>query len=227
MLSCLVSKSFKAIQAFFTRRILIECDRIPYHFHNVPIKKILNWILVETSIFIKPIRPWGWPTHIMMEPTTHCNLKCALCPVSKGLKRPKGHMDYGLFKKVIDEIGDYLFFVYLWDWGEPFLNPETYEMISYARKKGIKVLSCTNGHPFVEDENVEKVILSGLNTLTVAVDGTSQETYERYRKGGDLDSVLQGIRKIVAKKRELEIKTPIVNLLFIVMKHNELEIPKI
>ncbi len=227
MLAGLVSKSFKVIQAFFTRSILIECDRIPYHFHNVPIKKILNWILVEASIFIKPKKPWGWPTHIMMEPTTHCNLKCALCPVSKGLKRPKGHMDYGLFKKVIDEIGDYLFFVLLWDWGEPFLNPASYEMISYARKKGIKVLSCTNGHPFVEDKNVEKVILSGLNTLTVAVDGTSQETYERYRRGGDLDSVLQGIRKIVAKKRELETKTPIVNLRFIVMKHNELEIPKI
>ena len=227
MFGSIISKSCLALKSFLTREVQIQCDRIPYYFHNVPIKKMLNWILVEASILVKPRRSWGWPTHIMMEPTTHCNLKCALCPVTKGLMRPKGHMDYGLFKKVIDEIGDYLFFVLLWDWGEPFLNPASYDMISYAREKGIKVISCTNGHPFLEDKNVEKVILSGLNTLTIAVDGASQETYERYRKGGNLDSVLRGIRKIVAKKRELGIKTPIVNLRFIVMKHNEHEIPLI
>ena len=224
VLAGLVSKSFQAILAFFTRRVLIECDRIPYHFHNVSVKKILNWIVVEVSVLFKPKRPWGWPTHIMIEPTNHCDLRCPLCPVTKGLKRSKGYMDYDLFKKVIDEIGDSLFFVLLWDWGEPFLNPGIYEMISYARKKGIKVICCTNGHSFLADENVEKVVLSGLNTLTIAVDGACQETYEQYRKGGDFDAVIRGMRKIVAKKRELKVKTPIINLRFIVMKHNEHEI---
>jgi MoaA/NifB/PqqE/SkfB family radical SAM enzyme len=53
-------------------------------------------------------------------------------------------MDPGLFRKVIDEIGDNLFILYLWNWGEPFLNPAIYEMIAYARGKGIKVVTDNN-----------------------------------------------------------------------------------
>lgn len=210
-----------------TQRILIKCDSIPYQFQNVPFKKILNWIRVEASIYMKPDKPWGSPTHLQLEPSTYCNLKCVICPVTEGLNRPTGHMDFNLYKKVIDETGDYVFLILLWDWGEPFLNPAVYEMISYARKKGIKVISSTNGHPFTNIENVDKVIHSGLDTLIVAMDGISQETYERYRQGGNLESVLQGIRNIVARKHDLNSNTPLINLRFLVMKHNEHEIPKL
>lgn len=227
MLNDMILKITKAVRALATRKIIIECDRIPYEFTNVPFKKIINWLLLEVSIFVKPDRPWGMPTHIMMEPTAHCNLRCVLCPVTEGMDRPKGHMDLDLFKKIIDETGDYLLFVLLWDWGEPFLNPSIHDMIAYAKGKGIKAVSCTNGHPFAMDENAEKVVRSGLDTLVVAMDGTTQETYERYRQGGDLESVLKGVRNIVAWKSTLNSKKPFINLRSIVMKHNEQEIIKI
>ena len=227
MLANLILKSYKALRALLRRSVIIECDLIPHKFDNVPLKKIFNWILVEASILRKPERPWGWPTHLMIEPTTYCNLKCALCPVTEGMERPRGHMDFGLFKRVIDEVGDYAFLLFLWDWGEPFLNPSIYQMISYAKQKGIKVISSTNGHLFAQAEHADKVIQSGLDTLIVAVDGISQETYERYRGGGNLESVLQGIREIVARKRTLKSATPLINFRFIVMRHNEHEIPQL
>jgi radical SAM protein with 4Fe4S-binding SPASM domain len=225
MLGELMSKSRKAIKAFVTRQVNIDCDRIPYRFDAVPFKKIMNWILVEASIFFKPERPWGWPTHLMMEPTTHCNLNCALCPVTVGLDRPAGHMDFKTFQKTIDELGDYVFILLLWDWGEPFLNPSIYEMISYAKKKGIKVISSTNGHLFGTIDQADRLIASGLDTIIFAIDGISQEAYERYRQGGNLESVLQGIRTMVERKGALHSITPRINLRFIVMKHNEHEIP--
>lgn len=113
----IILKFFKAIKALVSRTVIIECDRIPYEFHNVPMKKILNWIIVEASILLKPARPWGWPTHLQVEPTNFCNLRCALCPVSEGLNRPSGQMDFDIFKNFIDGIGDYIFIILLWDWG--------------------------------------------------------------------------------------------------------------
>ena len=220
-----ISKASKAMRALVMRKVEIECDRIPHEFHGVPITKILNWIKVEASILRKPERPWGWPTHLMIEPTNHCNLRCALCPLTSGMSRPRGHMDLSLFKRIIDETGDYVFFVLLWNWGEPFLNPSVFEMISYAKNKGIRVVSSTNGHFLAKAENADKVIRSGLDTLIVAIDGIKQETYERYRQGGDLEAVLGGIRTIEARKRDLKSRTPLVNLRFIVMKQNEHEIP--
>ena len=76
-------------------------------------------------------------------------------------------------------------------------------MISYAKQKGIKLVSSTNGHLFKKTEESEKLISSGLNSIILALNGISQETYERYRQGGSLESVLQGIRTVVARKRGL------------------------
>jgi radical SAM protein with 4Fe4S-binding SPASM domain len=223
----MISKFYKAIKALVTRQVTIECDRIPYEFKKVPFKKILNWILVEASALIKPEQPWGWPTHFQIEPTNRCNLSCALCPISGDMDRPTGHMDLTLFKKLIDETGDYIFLIILWDWGEPFVSPCIYDMISYARNKGIKVVSSTNVHVFVNEENADKLILSGIDSIIVSMDGITQETYSRYRRGGSLESALKGIRTIVARKQALNSETPLINLRFIPMRHNEHEIPKL
>ncbi|MGD9346342.1 MAG: hypothetical protein PVH84_10790, partial [Candidatus Aminicenantes bacterium] len=121
----------KALRALIGREVQIDCDGIPYVFENVPLRKLINWIRVESSLLFKPERPWGWPTHLQIEPTNLCNLQCRLCPVTEGLRRAKGHMTLDLFKRFIDETGDYVFLIILWDWGEPFLNPAVYEMIPY------------------------------------------------------------------------------------------------
>lgn len=227
MFKDLIFKLYKAIKALVTQRILIECDGITYEFRNVPLKKILNWILVETSILLKPAKPWGWPTHFQIEPTNLCNLRCTLCPVTEGMDRLSGHMDFDVFKKFIDEVGDYVFLIILWDWGEPFLNKSIYDMIKYAKKRSIKIVSSTNGHIFSTEDHAEKVVRSGLDSLIFALDGISQNTYEHYRKGGDINKILSGIKRVVATKRKLNSKKPFINLRFIVMEHNEYEIPKL
>lgn len=227
MLNVLISKIYKTIYALVTRRVTIKCDSVPYEFNNVPYKKIWNWILVEASLLAKPERPWGWPTHFQIEPSNSCNLSCALCPINEGMKRPRGHMDPELFKKLIDEAGDYIFLILLWDWGEPFVNPDIYEMISYAKKKGIKLVSSTNGHAFVREENADKLIRSGIDSIIFAMDGITQETYSRYRQGGKLESVLKGIKAVAQRKRALGSQTPLINLRFIPMRHNEHEVPEL
>ena len=222
-----LSLSQLAVRALLTRRLRIYSDAIPYDFDRLPLKKLLNACLVETSVCFKPSRPWGWPTHLMVEPSSHCNLSCTLCPVTLGLGRPQGHMDFQTFKKLLDEIGEYIFTLLLWDWGEPFLNPAIYEMIAYAGQKGIKTISSTNGHLFALQDHADNVVRSGLDTLIFAVDGITQATYERYRQGGKLELALEGMRMVVARKRALGRKKPFVNLRFIVMRHNEHEIPQL
>lgn len=223
----LPGKMQRAVTALATRRVRIDCDLIPYTFERVPLRKLWNWMRVEVSIPYHPERPWGLPTHLQVEPSALCNLKCALCPVTEGLSRPAGNMDPSLFQRLIDEIGKYVFLILLWDWGEPFLNPDIYDMIAYARHKGIKTVSSTNGHPFAKAENADRLIRSGLDSLIVAADGTTQESYERFRQGGRLESVLQGIRTIVERKRALGSLTPLLNLRFIVMRQNEHELPQL
>jgi MoaA/NifB/PqqE/SkfB family radical SAM enzyme len=221
----MISNTYKCLRALITRKIKFEVDLIPFEFESLPLKKIVNWIFTEGSVFFKPTRPWGCPTLLQVEPTSRCNLRCRVCPVTSGLGRPSGDMDEELFKKTMDELADYLLLILFWDWGEPFLNPKIYEMIRYARHRGIRVMSTTNGHVFASGEHARNVVKSGLDVLVFSVDGISQETYQHYRNIGRLESVLEGIRKVVAEKKSLNSKTPLLNFRFIVMNHNEREIP--
>jgi radical SAM protein with 4Fe4S-binding SPASM domain len=223
--SDMIQKIMNAIRTVLTRRINVELDQIPFEYHHVTFKKLLNWIMVEAGVHLKSKKPWGFPTHLHIEPSTLCNLKCAFCPVTNGMERPTGLMTHDVFKKTIDELADYLFLILLWDWGEPFLNPEVYDMIFYAKQKDIKIISSTNGHVFAQPGNADKLVRSGIDAIIFAVDGISQETYEQFRKNGNLNMALKGIENVVAAKRSLKSKTPIINFRFIPMKHNEHEIP--
>ena len=58
----------------------------------------------------------------------------------------------------------------------------------------------------------------------VAVDGATQETYEKYRQGGRLDRVVANIETILRVRKAKGAATPRINMRFVVMSHNEAEI---
>ena len=72
----------------------------------------------------------------------------------------------------------------------------------------------------------ESLIKSGLDVLIVSLDGTTQKVYEIYRVGGKLDRVLDNIKLLAEKKKELGYTTPYVEGQFIVMRQNEHQIPE-
>ncbi|HSW50580.1 MAG TPA: radical SAM protein, partial [Bryobacteraceae bacterium] len=204
-----------------TRRIRFELDLVPLRFERLPIRKTLNWLRTESSAVFRPARAWGLPTILQVEPTSRCNLKCRICPVARGMERASGDMDPALFKRIVEEIGDCLLVIMFWDWGEPFLHPSAYEMIRYARQAGIKVVASTNGHVLADGGHARQVVESGLDVLVISVDGADQATYQHFREKGRLDTVLEGVRRLVSEKRRLGSRTPVVNLRSIVMKHSE------
>jgi radical SAM protein with 4Fe4S-binding SPASM domain len=67
----------------------------------------------------------------------------------------------------------------------------------------------------------KKTVESGLDRLIISIDGTTQETYQQYRVGGELSKVLDGARNILKWKKELKSKTPHVIFQFLIVKPNE------
>lgn len=201
-------------------------DRYGYAFSW---KRLWNASKVLTSMGLswatrRPI-VWGRPFMMMVEPTNLCNLKCPLCPSGNGdMQRDRGIMALQEFKKLIDDAGDYLVLLMLWNQGEPFINKELLEMVRYARSRNIPTMTSTNGHYVRTAEQAREVVRSGLSEMIVSLDGVDQETYETYRVGGKLERVLESTRLVAAAKRELNSSTPLINMQFIVFKHNEEDI---
>src|SRR5689334_13242274 len=82
-------------------------------------KMRLNMLLRRQAIRNYPVKAY-------IEPTLFCNLRCPACPT--GLQfglRPSATMDVNLFKQAIDEMGPYLFDLWMFNWGEPLLHRQT------------------------------------------------------------------------------------------------------
>ena len=164
------------------------------------------------------------PVSISIEPTTSCNLRCPECPSGlRSFNRPTGMLEKDFFKKAIDELFQDVFFLTFYFQGEPFLNPSFLEMVSYAEKKKIYTSTSTNAH-YLDDEMAQKTVESGLDRLIISIDGTTQETYQMYRIGGELNKVIQGAKNILNWKKKLKSKTPHVIFQFLVVRPNEHEV---
>ncbi len=169
----------------------------------------------------------GLPISLSIEPTTACNLRCPECPSGlRSFTRPTGRLQLDLYKKVIDELKDTLFYLILYFQGEPYLHQQFLELVQYAAEQNIYTATSTNAH-FLDDELAKKTVESGLDRLIISIDGATQETYEAYRKTGKLEKVLEGTRNILKWKKALNSPTPNVVWQFLVVKPNEHEIPEI
>jgi radical SAM protein with 4Fe4S-binding SPASM domain len=192
-------------------------------------RRLFNAIIVYLSYYIsllfKKAIYWGSPPVVMIEPTNICNLKCPLCPSGNGtLKRSKGFMSLATFQKIIDEIESTAFMVVLWNQGEPFLNKEFLQMVHYASEKGLFTLVSTNANT---DYDADEIVKSGLDSMIISLDGTTQETYNKYRVNGKLQKVFDNVEKLVAAKKKHKKQNPLLRWQFLVMKHNEHELEKI
>ena len=174
----------------------------------------------------RPIQ-WGLPFSVAIEPTTACNLRCPECPSGlRSFSRPTGNLKEDFFRKTIDELHKEVFYLTFYFQGEPYINPDFLEMVKYAQSKGIYTSTSTNAH-FLNEENARKTVESGLDRLIISIDGTTQETYEAYRKAGKLSNVIQGTKNILKWKKELKSKKPEVIFQFLVVKPNEHQIPEL
>ncbi|HFA47890.1 MAG TPA: radical SAM protein [Bacteroidetes bacterium] len=198
---------------------------------KLSLRRLLNAAKLFASYHLtnwtgRPVQ-WGLPMTVSFEPTTACNLRCPECPSGlRAFTRPTGNLKEGFFKNTIDDIYRELIYLIFYFQGEPYINPNFLDMVKYANEKNIYTITSTNGH-FLNNKNAKKTIESGLDRLIISVDGTTQETYESYRKEGKLETVLQGAKNVVKWKKELNSKTPHIIFQFLVVRPNEHQIPEV
>lgn len=214
---------------------LLFSGRVSYDFDGIPIttgymswRKRINLLKTGWGALVKSDRAYGLPPIIQVEPANVCNLRCPLCPTGSGtLERPQGIMELETFRRIIDETGETLIAVHLFCFGEPFLNRRLPEMVKLCSSREIHTLTSTNGHFLQTPEEAEATVDSGLGTLIIAVDGSTQEIYQSYRKQGDLDKVKRCIEMVEKAKTRLGSSSPYTVLRAVVTADNANDIPNL
>lgn len=158
----------------------------------------------------------GKPFKVKFESSTVCNLRCVMCPLTKGLSRNTGFLKFENFKKVYDEIK--VPYVNLTGLGEPLLNPEIFKIIKYARKGGSLVKLDTNA-TLLNEENIKKLIEADPTFISISLDGITKKHYERIRKRSNFETVIENLKNLIKYRNESGSKTEI-HLFFVMQKNN-------
>ena len=187
--------------------------------------KRINRLKIKLGYRLGLSKAIAMPKMITIDPTNHCNLQCPLCPTGEG----DTSVEYGLFKlekykKVVDIFSKWAQNIQLFPWGEPILNKSLVEMIRYTSQQPHKIRTITTVNlNATNDEQIKGLLTSNLSALHVSIDEITQEVYEKYRVGGNLETVLNNLKKLIAAKKLYNSSTK-VQWDFIVMKHNEHQI---
>jgi radical SAM protein with 4Fe4S-binding SPASM domain len=194
-------------------------------------KKIGNFILVKISILLKLKNCLGLPFNINIEPTGSCNYECVKCERFSDIYKDDGevlgnkHMPFEYYCKIIDDIGDILLSLRLWNFGEPLLHEDIFRMIAYAKKKNI-IVAVSSNLSLLSAVRSSELVSCGLDYLVVSFDGASPETYRLYHGAAYYEKVIENIKELVSVRKKLKSLTPFIELQFIVMKENEKELAK-
>jgi len=187
-------------------------------------RKLANLVAIKVQHRLRCERVMGMPVTYFIDPINVCNLRCPLCPTGRGvLARPPGRMALDDLRQVVDEIAPYAYRIELYNWGEPLLHPDIYEMIQYVSQSGISVGLSSNLNR-LDAKMARRLVESGLSQLVVSIDGATQESYATYRRRGQLDRVLSNLQLLLETRNELESRTPFIVWRMLVGKHNEHEV---
>ena len=168
-----------------------------------------NWIEYAKTQHVSE-----YPLLVDLELASVCNLKCPMCyTISSDFKEKVNTtlMDFGLFKRIIDEIGGKVPAVRLSLRGEATLHKEFVECITYAKSHGVREVSTLTHGGKLTGDFLKKVIDAGIDWITISIDGVG-ETYEKIRKPIKFSDILDHLKEIKRYKEEHGLHKPVIKV---------------
>jgi len=197
----------------------------------------LNFLRAKYEMYTGQVVVKSYPYYLCIDPCDLCQLRCPTCPTGIENESRRGNtadnvtyrnkrsmLADELFDALLDELGEYLFLIMFYNYGEPLLNRNLADFIRKAKGKNIETEIHTNLSLPLSDHQIDDLLSSGLDYLNASIDGFSQETYQIHRVGGNLELVKHNLERLAKARDRLGLKTTITyNLL--VFSFNEHEIP--
>ncbi|ATH09145.1 hypothetical protein BIY24_14695 [Halobacteriovorax marinus] len=174
-------------------------------------KYMLNRFLLNLSFALNLKKSLGKPAYVVIELTNHCNLKCVMCPQPRQT-REAGYMSFELFKSIIDQVKNYAEVIDLDLFGEILLHPKFDEFIKYGKSQGLKMMVSTN-ITRLNEKYSKRLIDSGLDFITLSLDGAKKETFESVRVGGNYEKCVENVETFLRlNKRKVFSTIQIINM---------------
>lgn len=163
----------------------------------------------------------SYPRRLVFELTNACNLNCVMCGRNAAdFKTTVFDMDvFRSFEPLMDTIEE----VTLMGWGEPTIHPHFIEMLKIINEHSARKYFCSNG---MNLKKIKQAIFDyNVDVFAVSLDGATDETNGRIRRGSKIDVIVEDLKDIVNYKKEHNLHYPWINFVFCAMRSNIHELP--
>jgi MoaA/NifB/PqqE/SkfB family radical SAM enzyme len=163
--------------------------------------------------FNRPSRWWDW---LQVEVSSQCNAACVYCPTA--LYRKWGSnllMSMETYGRLLPAFSRARL-VFLQGWGEPFLNPDFFEMVRRAKAAGCQVGTTTSGM-LLDKAGCARLVQSGVDVIALSLAGCSA-TNDMVRKGTRLEHVIDTIRQLNRIKQNEGITSPDIHIAYMLLR---------
>ncbi len=160
------------------------------------------------------------PSEWMIESTNRCNLACPMCTRHLVRFHPED-MNLDLFRHLV-EVHPNVEAIWPYGFGEPLLHPQIFEFIAIAERSGKTVCLSTNATLLTPDRG-SRLLDSGLDYLTLAVDGAENASYSANRYPASLIDTERRIDEFLAEKLARRSKVH-VTVQMVLLKNNAREV---
>jgi len=148
---------------------------------------------------------------VFWETTAGCNLECIHCrrlDISQQLMKDDLTTEQSF--RMIDSIAEAGSPILVLSGGEPLFRPDIFQIAKYASgEKGLTCALATNG-TLVNAEIAEKIKASGVQRVSISIDGSTAEVHDAFRKiQGSFNRALEGIRHLRRIGMEVQINSTI------------------
>jgi radical SAM protein with 4Fe4S-binding SPASM domain len=166
----------------------------------------LRKLFIEKRSITNPFPPFS----LEIQVTNLCNFNCRMCGLKYFSPQHYKHMSLNTFKKVLDNFSSRTTPWVNFTGGEPLLNSDFFQILSYTKRKNFKTSFFTNCSLIGKIE-LEKLrgIIQNANIINISVDGITKEIYETIRENGNFETLIKNIKKLVGLKNVYSPKTQI------------------
>jgi radical SAM protein with 4Fe4S-binding SPASM domain len=142
--------------------------------------------------------PGAFPLFLDIEVTNLCNLRCSFCATTYfGPEVARGRIAAETVRAVLEqgaELG--LYGVKFNDRGEPLLHPELFEFVRLAKRLGLVDVYFNTNAMLLDEAKAREAVASGLDRISISVEGREAAVYEALRRGGRFATVLANVRRL-------------------------------
>jgi len=191
------------------KKFQFDCKRGKGHFFAYLVNRF-RWHYYPRLRYVS-----RFPDHVDVEISSACNMRCPMCYTITDEFRQrvkKEFMEFGLFKKIVDECASYgTYSIRISLRGEPFLHKDAVRMIRYAKEKGIKEVSSLTNNLALNPSLFKEAMDAGLDWLTISFDGLG-EKYEWVRQPASFEESLAKIKEYKQIKERARSHKPVIKI---------------